>query len=313
MKRSGKRKFRTVDGVACPSFRWALAEVFLRRSNGGKRVVWAALLTAALVGLFLGVPPGLCEGGAVRLALVVVPDDVIRPMLADFQKQTGIRADIVYSGEDPYAVAREGKADLVISHYGHEGVKPFVTEGLGLWPHPVFANQMVLLGPTADPARVRGLTDAAEAFRRIAESKSRFLSNNGAGARYLEDILWTSAGVTKKESWYLDLKTEGPKAVSDAERNGAYVLWGLPPYLRLKQKGSLDLEPLVVQDPIFQRIMVAVVVNPKKVPGVNGEGAKAFQDFLIAPATQAKIRVFRYPGFDQQTWWPAGRHNSAHE
>ena len=75
----------------------------------------------------------------------------------------------------------------------------------------------------------------------------------------------------------------------------------------------INLIPLVVGDPIFQRIMVAVVVNAKKVPGVNVDGARAFQDFLIAPATQARIRAFRYPDFDQQAWWPAGRHNSAAE
>jgi ABC-type tungstate transport system permease subunit len=88
---------------------------------------------------------------------------------------------------------------------------------------------------------------------------------------------------------------------------------GLPPFLRLKRQGPIDLEPLVVQDPIFQRIMVSVVVNPNKVKGVNAEGATAFQEFLIAPPTQARIRAFRYPDFDQQAWWPAGRHNSAHE
>jgi ABC-type tungstate transport system permease subunit len=64
---------------------------------------------------------------------------------------------------------------------------------------------------------------------------------------------------------------------------------------------------------MFQRIMVAIVVNPKTVPGVNAEGAGAFQNFLIEPATQARIRAFRYPDFDQQAWWPAGRHNLARE
>ncbi len=267
----------------------------------------------AVAGLFFSPLRGSCESGTVRLAMVVVPDDLLRPLLPDFQRETGLRADIVYTGEDPYAVAREGKADLVISHYGHEGVKPFVTEGLGLWPHPVFANQMVLLGPPGDPAHVRRLSDAAEAFRRIAASKSSFLSNNGSGARYLEEILWKSANVLQKGSWYLDLKSEGSQAARDAARKGAYVLWGLPPFLRLKHQKPIDLEPLVVQDPIFQRIMVAVVVNPNKVPGVNADGAKAFQEFLIAPATQARIRAFRYPDFDQQAWWPAGRHNGAHE
>jgi tungstate transport system substrate-binding protein len=152
-----------------------------------------------------------------------------------------------------------------------------------------------------------------EAFRRIAASKSQFLSNNGAGAKYLEEILWNGAGIREKGAWYLDLESHGSQAARDAARKGAYVLWGLPPFLRLKRQGPLDLEPLVVQDPIFQRIMVAVVVNPKKVRGVNAEGATAFQEFLIAPPTQSRIRAFRYPDFDQQAWWPAGRHNSAQE
>jgi ABC-type tungstate transport system permease subunit len=91
------------------------------------------------------------------------------------------------------------------------------------------------------------------------------------------------------------------------------VLWGLPPFLRLKRQTPIALEPLATADPIFQRIMVSIVVNPKKTAGVNAEGAKAFQSFLIAPATQARIRAFRYPDFDRQPWWPAGRHNSARD
>src|SRR5215469_9639200 len=84
------------------------------------------------------------QTSSIRLAMVNVPDDVVRPLLPDFQKQTGRSAEIVYTGNDPFAVAREGKADLVISHYGHEGVQPFVTGGFGLWPHPVFANVYAL-------------------------------------------------------------------------------------------------------------------------------------------------------------------------
>jgi ABC-type tungstate transport system permease subunit len=62
---------------------------------------------------------------------------------------------------------------------------------------------MALLGPPEDPARVCGWTNAAEAFRRIASSKSLFLVNNGAGAKYLKEILWISADVYEKGNWYL--------------------------------------------------------------------------------------------------------------
>jgi hypothetical protein len=49
------------------------------------------------------------------------------------------------------------------------------------------------------------------------------------------------------------------------------------------------------------------------VNGVNDAGAAAFQAYLLAPATQAKIATFRYPDLTQQVWWPAGRHNHARE
>lgn len=248
---------------------------------------------------------------SVRLALVNIPDDLVRPLLPAFLEQTGLSADIVYTGSDPFSVARAGKADLVIAHYGHVGVERFVSDGFGLWPHPVFANQMVLLGPSGDPAQVRGLADAVAAFARIAETKSTFVANDNVGAKYLEEVLWRSAKVVPKGDWYLELKVDGKDAVDAAARRGAYVLWGIAPFLRQKAKRDIALEPLVVGDPLLQRIMVSIVVNPAKVQDVDETAAKTFERFLIAPATQAQIRGFRYPGVDQQVWWPAGRHNSA--
>ena len=272
---------------------------------------------AAAVGLCLALygafAPATLLTRTVRLAMVNVPDDVVRPLLPEFTRQSGQQAEIVYTGNDPFSLARDGKADLVIAHYGHEGVAPFVTAGFGLWPHPVFANQVALLGPPSDPAHVRGLTDAAEAFRRIASSRSRFVVNNSAGNRYVEDIIWTRAGDPHKGEWYVNRKSQGPQAARDAAKEGAYTLWGVPPFLRLKRQSPLDLEPLVTADPIFQRIMVAIVVNPHKVRGVNDSGADAFQTFLLAPSIQARISAFRYPDLNQQVWWPAGRHNNARE
>jgi tungstate transport system substrate-binding protein len=250
---------------------------------------------------------------AVRLALVNVPDDIVRPLLPMFQTQTGQTATIVYTGRDPFGVARDGKADLVIAHYGHEGVEPFVTSRLGKWPRAVFANQMVLLGPAADPAKVRGLADVAEALGRIARSNSPFLSMSSAGGNHLEQWLWIAAGDPPKGEWYVDADLQGPAAARAASKRGAYVLWGLPPFLRLKRAEPLALEPLVVAAPELQRIMVSVVVNPATVAGANEAGAAAFQAFLLTPKTQAWIRAFRYPDFNQQAWWPAARHNSARE
>ena len=269
--------------------------------------------TVAAVGVVGSDALAGADATTVRLAMVNVPDEVVRSLLGDFAAQSGTRAEIVYTGNDPFALARDGKADLVVSHYGHESVEPFVTGSYGLWPRAVFANQIALLGPANDPAHVRGLTDAAEAFRRIAATRSRFVVNDSDGNKYVEAILWAKAGAPAKGDWYLNRHTQGPQAARDAAKEGAYTLWGVPPFLRLKRQSPMDLEPLLTADPMFQRIMVAIVVNPKKVSGVNSTGAEAFQSFLLAPSTQARIAAFRYPDLNQQVWWPAGRHNSARE
>jgi ABC-type tungstate transport system permease subunit len=94
-----------------------------------------------------------------------------------------------------------------------------------------------------------------------------------------------------------------------AAQKGGYTIWGVTPFLKFQQQNHVSLEPLVLGDPILQRIMVAIVVNPKTVSGVNEAEAKALQQYLLTPAAQAQIRTFRVPGIDQELWWPAGRNN----
>lgn len=201
----------------------------------------------------------------------------------------------------------------MIAHYGHPGTEPFVTEGLGQWPRMVFANQAALVGPSADPAGIRGLGDAVEAFRRIAERGGEFLVNNAATEKYLAQVLWEASGRPKKTGWYLDLGLRDQPAIEAAAQRGAYTLWGVVPFVRLGQQRSLGMEPLVLKDPLLQRVMVSIVVNPDRVPGARVEAATAFQRFLLEPRTQGLMRRFRHHGLADQTWWPAARHNAGSE
>jgi tungstate transport system substrate-binding protein len=108
---------------------------------------------------------------------------------------------------------RQGRADLVISHYGHSQAEAFLTEGLGLWPRPVFANQSSLIGPSSDPAEIRGVTDAVEAFRRIAETHSPFIVDDNETEKYLGELLWEGAGRPDQKGWYINEGFQGQEAV----------------------------------------------------------------------------------------------------
>jgi tungstate transport system substrate-binding protein len=249
----------------------------------------------------------------VRLSSVVTPQDggLYDDLLPDFERRTGYRVELT-TGEDVYGPARNGQSDVVLSHYGHKDAQAFVQDGFGQWPQTVFFNQHALLGPPSDPAQVQDLTDLVEAFRRIAQTRSPFIVNDNEAIKYLAEVLWKAAGSPEKEGWYSDPGVQGQAAIAKAAQQGGYVLWGLTPFLRTQQQNRAELQPLVLNDPLLQRIMVTVAVNPAQVPGVNVSGAEAFQQYLLDPATQARIRAFRLPGIDQQIWWPAGRNNAGY-
>jgi tungstate transport system substrate-binding protein len=272
-----------------------------------------------IVVFILIVPAGAAElpkpSGVVRVAVVIAPETsgLIGQLAAEFEKATGQKV-VVDSRQDVFGLAREGKADLVIAHYGHGGTEEFCTEGLGLWPRPVFSNQAALIGPLSDPARIAGARDAVEAFRQIARAKAPFVVNNSVTEKYLTDVLWEAAGKPERAQWYRDTGLRNQAATRDAiqaaVKEQGYTLWGLVPFLKYQEEHpECGMKALVTDDPMLQRLMVTVVVQPEKVK-VNVAGAKALERFLIAPETQARILQFRVAGFDGPVWWPAGRNNS---
>ena len=280
------------------------------RRGPALRLAIGVVLTA--FGVLLCGSPAPAEENAevVRLAAVNTPyyTGLLGALLADF-KETGGPEVWIYSGKDIYEQARAGKADIVISHYGKEGVESFVLDGHGMWPRTLFANQSALIGPKSDPAKIRGLKDAAEAFRRIAATGSPYINNNREGSRYLTKLLWEAAGKPDKGDWFIETRAENVSAVMLAQEKSGYVLYGAFPFLRYKEAAQIPMEALVLDDPILQRVMVSIVVNPEKVPGVNYSGAQALEDYLLSPRAQAIVRAFRVPGCDAQLWWPAGRSN----
>jgi len=248
--------------------------------------------------------------GVVRLASVptAVEGNLLPTLVAAFEKASPYTIQLA-SNDGVYNLARAGQVDLAISHYGHKDAEAFVMDGFGEWPRTLFSNQMALLGPPEDPAKIRGLEDAGEALRRIAAAKAPFVVNHIDGVRYLTEVLWNAAGRPDRAGWYLDEGRRKDDAIRFASDKGAYSFWGLTPFLRLRREAQLRLEPLVVGDPLLQRMLVSIVVKPAKVAGVNVAGAQALQSFLLSPATQALIREVRYPGVDGVQWVPGGRHN----
>jgi tungstate transport system substrate-binding protein len=249
--------------------------------------------------------------GTLRLSSVVTVRDggLWSDLLPAFTRKTGIHVDLS-AREDVFTPARMGRADIVYSHYGHKDLHSFVMGGYGLWPRTVLFNLVCLLGPPQDPAGVRGLSNLGQAFARIASSHSSFEVNNIPELVYLTDVVLGAANVSKGP-WYVNHGLSTQEAMSNASSRGAYTIWGVTPFLDIAATKHLKLEPLVTDDPILQRIMVTIAVNPRRVPGVNENAANAFERYLLSTATQSRIRAFHNKILQRPIFFAAGRNNEA--
>ncbi|WP_196895861.1 substrate-binding domain-containing protein [Aureivirga marina] len=250
------------------------------------------------------------DNSIIRLATVNTPDysGLIDYLLPQFEEETGLKVEL-YSGSDVYLKAMEGEADLVISHFGKHGVEEFVSEGWGTWPEMVFANQAVIIGPKSDPAGIKGIKNASEALKKIAETNSIFINNAIPGVSFLADIFWDLAGNSEKGNWYLKEPVAMKNAAKLANEKNGYFIWGASPFLKYDAKEKTNLEILVAADPMFQRRMSITLVQNEKVEGVNTKGAELLRNYLLRTDTQAKIAKFRSKWSDLQLWWPAARDN----
>ena len=210
-----------------------------------------------------------------------------------FEADTGYRCELVATGPRPEIseAFRAGKADLLTMHSG-DVTTDLVADGYGINMRPWTRNELSIVGPTNDPAHVRGMTNGAAALRKIAEAKARFVDFQGVGSRELAHNLWRASGVEPKGDWVLKDDTVSKFDILQfARTNNAYVIVGYIP-ARLGKMNPAGMEILVQGDPAMRRPFIVMEANPKKFPNANHAGARALSDFLLSPKVQTFLAEF---------------------
>ena len=154
-------------------------------------------------------------------------------------------------------------------------------------------NMFLVVGPPSDPAGISGMTPTKDAFTKIADTKSTFVSRgDGSGTETKELGIWKAAGITPEGDWYVQSgQGMGPTLQIASEKKG-YTLTDKATWLATKAK--LDLQAMVEKDPVLLNIYHMIQVNPDKWPKVNAACAAAFSDFVLsAGGAEADRRVRR--------------------
>ena len=227
--------------------------------------------------------------------------DVLIPL---FEKKAGFMVKTIAVGSgQAMAMGERGEADVLLVH-SPDAEKKFMDKGFGSSRMIVMHNDFVIVGPAADPAKIKGVKSAADAFKKIAETQSLFMSRgDNSGTHAKEKAIWKASGVTcAGQKWYQETGLGMGQTLGVAAEKKGYTLADRGTYLSLKNK--LGLEILCEGDKALLNVYHVIVVNPAKWPKVNTAGAKAFADFMVSKEAQTVIKEFGVDRFGQPLFFP---------
>jgi tungstate transport system substrate-binding protein len=271
------------------------------------RRVW--VLTVALVLAWIGggllAPVPAQAGQAVILATTTSTQDsgLLDVLVPLFEKQTGLTVKTIAVGTgQALALGGKGEADVCLVH-APDSEKKYVADGLLVNRRLVMHNDFLIVGPAADPAKIKGITSAVEAMRRLAEAKATFVSRgDNSGTNQLEKKLWQEAKIAPAGAWYLQSGQGMGATLTIASEKQAYTVTDRGTFLAFQKR--LQLVPLVEKDRILLNIYSVMLPNPAKFPKINVAGGKAFAGFMVAKETQEVIRTFGVDKYGQPLFFP---------
>jgi tungstate transport system substrate-binding protein len=255
-----------------------------------KKWLWFGLFVSMLFFPSLGLSQGT---QFILLSSTIGPIDagIVGLLEDEFEKETKIRVRHVGAGTGlALDIARKGNVDLVLVHAKSLEEK-FVQEGFGTERIDLMYNDFVIMGPSNDPAGIKGMKQATEALKRISERGVTFISRGDkSGTHVAEMELWEKAGMKPSGSWYVIYEKGAMGNVPTlryTDEQNAYTVIDRATYLSIKNQ--IKLEILVEKDEALLNFITLIPANPQKFPRVNHEDAMVFVKWLTSPEKGQKI------------------------
>lgn len=211
-----------------------------------------------------------------------------------FEKKTGIKVKVVARGTGAaIEMGKRGDADVAVVHAKEQELKA-VEEGFFVDRHDVMYNDFVIIGPADDPAKVKGMQSAAEAFKKIAGSSQFVSRGDNSGTNTKELSIWKKAGIEPKgQTWYLEVGQGMEKTQRIANEKRAYTLTDRGTWLATKDKDKLEMAVVLEGDPALFNQYGVMAVNPAKHAHVKYKEAMEFVNWLISKEGQQAIASFK--------------------
>jgi tungstate transport system substrate-binding protein len=268
----------------------------IKTGKGYVRSAFAALVLAAGA-----TAPGFAAAQSIVLASTtsVEASGLLANILPKFTAKTGITVNVVAQGTGKAIdTARRGDADLLLVH-DPDAEQKFIDEGHASRRRQIAWNDFIIVGPSADPAHVRGGKDSVAALKAIAAAQAPFVTRGDkSGTNAAELRLWQAAGQTPdllgKDKWYRDIGGGMGQALNAASAMNAYTLSDRGTWLSFNNKGALVIA--IEGDSRLLNRYDVIELNPQKHANAKLDAAKAFADWLVSVEGQDAIGAFQVGG-----------------
>jgi tungstate transport system substrate-binding protein len=254
----------------------------------------------ALAALTLLATPALAQDKSIVVASTTSTQDsgLFGHILPLFKQKTGIDVKVVSQGTgQALDTGRRGDADVVFVHARPQEEK-FVADGFGVKRNAVMYNDFVLIGPSSDPAGIKGSKDILAALKTIKDKGATFISRGDKSGTHAAELnLWKLAGIDiakDKGPWYREIGQGMGAALNTAAASNAYVLADRGTWLSFKNRGDLIIA-VEGDNKLFNQYGI-ILVNPAKHAHVKKDLGQAFIDWIISPEGQKAISDYKING-----------------
>lgn len=252
-----------------------------------------------LIGLILVFSTSGVSAGEVRIRCASTTStqnsglfDYILPI---FEEKTGIKVDVIAVGTGAaIEIGKRGDADVVFVHAKEQELKA-IEEGFFVDRHDVMYNDFVIIGPPDDPANIKGMKSAPDAFHKIVEGSFLFVSRGDKSGTHTKELsIWEKVGINPKgNKWYLEVGQGMAKTQRIANEKRAYTLTDRGTWLATREKDKLDMVILVEGDPVLFNQYGIMAVNPQRHKHVKYKEALEFIHWIISEEGQKAIASFK--------------------
>jgi tungstate transport system substrate-binding protein len=246
---------------------------------GLKRFIVALLLIAmtSIPGFAADCAESYGEGAQVFSLATGSPGELglLKALAEEFAKDNDARMCWVKAGSgESLKLLKEKQVDMIMVHAPAAENKA-VEEGWAMKRTLIGSNEFYIVGPAEDPAQIAQAKDAADAYQRIAASKSLFFSR--------EMDAWKNSGVTPEGDWYVVTKDFMMATLKRADAERGYFMTDSSTWVAAK-KDMKNLQILFRGDRFLVNTYNALVSADESRPG-TALGSK-FIDFVASDKGQ---------------------------